>query len=472
MPVKSRFIQAVTVFYQVKNIIGKVKKRQIMKYEEAITYIEKCNLFGSIPGLDSIRALTGKLGNPQDELKFIHVAGTNGKGSVSAFIGTTLQLSGLKVGRYISPTIYTYRERFQINGRMMGKKELGEEMELIKEACDTLVMEGKPHPTSFEIETALAFHYFLKKQCDIVVLETGMGGSLDATNIIQNPLLCILTPISMDHMQYLGNTLTCIAENKCGIIKNGCTVVSAIQNEEARRVVEEVCVRERVRLVPADASLAEYICIEKKVSPSLEGQVFVFENKQYEISLLGKYQIENAVIAIKALQELAAMGYGTITDENIKKGLLATQWKGRFSVVADKPYFVVDGAHNVAAAKKLVQSIRFYFTNCKIVYIMGMFRDKEYEKVIQITAPLAEQIITVATPGNPRALPAVELAHAVRKVNPNVTCADSLEEAVEMSYLFADKDSVIIGFGSLSFLGDLMNIVENNRAVRSDTHGK
>lgn len=443
-----------------------------MRYEDAITYIEECNLLGSVPGLDSIRNLTGALGNPQDGLKFIHVAGTNGKGSVSSFIGTVLQCSGYRVGRYISPTIYTYRERFQVNGRMIGKKELGEEMAIIKEACDALVMEGKPHPTSFEIETALAFHYFLKKQCDMVVLETGMGGTLDATNIIENPLLCVLTSISMDHMQYLGETLTDIAGNKCGIIKEGCTVVSSLQDEEAELVIKKVCEEKEAKLIFADASLAEYISLGKKGSPSLEKQAFIFEGKQYEISLLGKYQIENAVIAIKALEELHAMGYEKITDAKVKKGLYDTEWKGRFTLLANKPYFVVDGAHNVAAAKKLVRSMQFYFTNRKIVYIMGMFRDKEYEKVIQITAPLASQIITVATPGNPRALPAVELAHAVSKVNPHVTSADSLEEAVEMSYLFADKESVIIGFGSLSFLGELMNIVENNRTVRSDTHGK
>ena len=443
-----------------------------MRYEDAITYIEECNLLGSVPGLDSIRNLTGALGNPQGGLKFIHVAGTNGKGSVSSFIGTVLQCSGYRVGRYISPTIYTYRERFQVNGRMIGKKELGEEMAIIKEACDALVLDGKPHPTSFEIETALAFHYFLKKQCDMVVLETGMGGTLDATNIIENPLLCVLTSISMDHMQYLGETLTDIAGNKCGIIKEECTVVSTLQDEEAELVINKVCEEKEAKLIFADASLAEYISLGKKGSPSLEKQAFIFEGKQYEISLLGKYQIENAVIAIKALEELHAMGYEKITDAKVKKGLYDTEWKGRFTLLARKPYFVVDGAHNVAAAKKLVRSMQFYFTNRKIVYIMGMFRDKEYEKVIQITAPLASQIITVATPGNPRALPAVELAHAVSKVNPHVTSADSLEEAVEMSYLFADKESVIIGFGSLSFLGELMNIVENNRTVRSDTHGK
>ena len=154
------------------------------------------------------------------------------------------------------------------------------------------------------------------------------------------------------------------------------------------------------------------------------------------------------------------------------KGLQTTVWKGRFSVIAKKPYFIVDGAHNVAAAEKLAESIRFHFTNRKIVYIMGMFRDKEYEKVIRITAPLASQIITVAAPGNPRALPALDLAVAVRDVNPHVTNADSLEEAIEMAYLFADKDAVIIAFGSLAFLGQLMTIVEGNQTVRSDTHGK
>jgi len=450
----------------------KVKERQIMKYEDAISFIEECNLLGSIPGLDSIRNLTAAIGNPQDELTCIHVAGTNGKGSVSSFVATILQNCGYRVGRYISPTIYTYRERFQINGRMIGKKELGEEMERLKTACETLVSEGKPHPTSFEIETALAFHYFHKKQCDMVVLETGMGGTLDATNIIANPLLCVLTSISMDHMHFLGGTLSEIAMHKCGIIKEGSRVVSVTQPAEAEAVVEKVCREKNATLVFADASQAEYIPLQKNGKTSLEKQAFVLEGERYEISLLGKYQVENAVTAIKALQELQKAGYTKITDDKMKKGLFATQWKGRFSLIATKPYFVVDGAHNVAAAKKLTQSIRFYFTNRKIVYIMGMFRDKEYEKVIQLTAPLASQIITVATPGNPRALPAVELAQAVRDVNPNVTCADSLEEAVEMSYLFADKESVIIGFGSLSFLGDLMNIVENNRTVRSDTHGK
>lgn len=437
-----------------------------MKYEEAMEYIEECNALGSVPGLESIKRLTGMLDNPQEKLTFIHVAGTNGKGSVSSFIAGGLKTAGYKVGRYISPTIFTYRERFQINDRMISKKELGELMEHVKEACDRIVAEGHPHPTSFEIETALSFLYFVKKECDVVVLETGMGGRLDATNIIPSPKLCILTSISMDHMQFLGDTLADIAVEKCGIIKMGTTVISTKQSEEAMEAAAKTCEERNAELIVADSSQVT------KVKQGLEKQFFIYDGVKYEISLSGTYQIENAVLAVRALKWLSKNGFEKVNETKIVKGLQGTVWKGRFSVISKKPYFIVDGAHNVAAAEKLAESIRFYFTNRRIVYIMGMFRDKEYEKVIRITAPLASQVITVAAPGNPRALPALDLAVAVREVNPHVTSADSLEEAVEMSYLFADKDSVIIAFGSLAFLGQLMTIVEGNQTVRSDTHGK
>ena len=437
-----------------------------MKYEEAMEYIEECNTLGSVLGLESMERLMKTLQNPQNELTFIHVAGTNGKGSVSSFVASVLKHAGYKVGRYISPTIFTYRERFQINDKMISKKELGELMEQVKEACECIVAEGYPHPTSFEIETALSFLYFIKKECDVVVLETGMGGRLDATNIIPIPKLCVLTSISMDHMQFLGDTLAKIATEKCGIIKEGTTVISTRQSEEAMNVVEQTCTLKNAELIVAEPAKVT------KVKQGLDKQSFSYDGVKYEISLSGSYQIENAVLAVEVVKWLSQNGFEKITEKKMEKGLQTTVWKGRFGVIAKKPYFIVDGAHNVAAAEKLAESIRFYFTNRKIVYIMGMFRDKEYEKVIRITAPLATQIITVAAPGNPRALPALELAEAVREVNPNVTGADSLEEAVEMSYLFADKDSVIIAFGSLAFLGQLITIVEGNQTVRSDTHGK
>ncbi len=437
-----------------------------MKYEEAMEYIEKCNAFGSVLGLDSIGRLVDALGNPQEKLRFIHVAGTNGKGSVSSFMANALKEAGYLVGRYISPTIFTYRERFEANGRMISKKLLGELMEPVKAACESITKQGYPHPTSFEVETALAFLFFVEKKCDVVVLETGMGGRLDATNIIPAPVLCVLTSISMDHMQFLGDTLSKIAEEKCGIIKENTFVCSAMQKEEAMEVIKKTCSDRNAGLLTADVTDV------KKVKQGLEKQSFYLDGISFEISLGGCFQIENAVLAIRALQWLSQNGFDALSTSKIREGLKKTIWKGRFSVIAKKPYFIVDGAHNVAAAQKLEESIRFYFTNKKIIYIMGMFRDKEYEKVIELTAPHASWIITVATPGNPRALSSLELAEAVQKVNPHVTNADSLEEAVEMSYLFADKDAVIIAFGSLSFLGELIRIVEENRTVRSDTHGQ
>ena len=363
-----------------------------MKYEEAMEYIEECNTLGSVLGLDSMKRLTEALNNPQNELTFIHVAGTNGKGSVSSFIASGLKNAGYRVGRYISPTIFTYRERFQINDKMISKKELGELVEQVKEACERIVAEGYPHPTSFEIETALSFLYFVKKECDVVVLETGMGGRLDATNIIPAPKLCVLTSISMDHMQVLGNSLTKIATEKCGIIKEGTTVISAKQSEEVMNVVDKTCALKNTALVVADSSKVT------KIKQGLDKQSFSYEGIKYEIPLSGSYQIENAVLAVEVVKWLSQNGFEKITEQKIAKGLQTTVWKGRFSVISKKPYFIVDGAHNVAAAEKLVESIRFYFTNRKIVYIMGMFRDKEYEKVIRITAPLASQIITVAAP--------------------------------------------------------------------------
>ena len=431
-----------------------------MKYEEAYSFIEECNILGSALGLTSIKELTNELGNPQDSLKFVHIAGTNGKGSVLAYLSSILHMEGKKVGRYISPTIFTYRERFQINGRMISKKDFGFYLERVKEACERMVARGFNHPTSFEIETALAFLYFKEKECEIVVLETGMGGTLDATNIVKTTVVSVLASISMDHMQFLGNSLAKIAQEKCGIIKENIPVVTMQQAPEVMEIIENICKQKNAPLIVADSSSLK----QKKYG--LLKQSFSYEGEKYEIKIAGLCQFENALLAIKAAQTLG------VSLKSIKKGLAGAEWKGRFSVIGKNPYFIADGAHNEDAAKKLMESMHFYFTNRRIIYIMGMFKDKEYEKVIELTAPAADQIITVAAPHNPRALPAYELAQAVSAVNPHVTAADSLEEAVEMSYLFAEKDSVILAFGSLSYLGELMTIVEKGSAVRSDTHGK
>lgn len=425
-----------------------------MKYQEAVEYIESLSKYGIKPGLSTITELCKRLGNPQDDLQFVHIAGSNGKGSTLAFVSSILKCAGYKVGRYISPTIFEYRERIQIGERPITQKKLCELTEHLKSICEEMVADGFQHPTPFEFETAMAFLYFKEMAADIVVLETGMGGRGDATNLITTTKVAVLASISMDHMQYLGDTLEKIAGEKAGIIKEGCAVVSQVQEEEAAGVIVKECREKGAALTFVQPERL------KKIRSSLSGQRFHYGRyKDLQIQLLGTYQIENAMLAVEVAEALIKSDF-VIPKEAVYTGLKEAKWQGRFSVIGKRPYFVVDGAHNEDAAKKLAESIAFYFTNKRIIYIMGILRDKEYEKIIALTAKYADQIITVKTPNNPRAMDSYELAGEVAKVHPSVTAASSLEEAVELAYLLAGKEDVIISFGSLSYLGEMIKLVE------------
>lgn len=431
-----------------------------MNDREVMEYLEQAGSAGSVFGINNIRNLCEELGNPQESLQFVHIAGTNGKGSTLAFVSTVLKVAGYKVGRYISPTIKDYRERIQINGRMISKASLRNCTEQIKDAIERMEKKGKERPTLFEIETAMAFLYFKEKQCDIVILEAGLGGLLDATNIIENTLVAGIASISRDHMAILGNSLEKIAEQKAGIIKAGCTVVSMVQEQNVMNVITQKAGEYQCPLVVADAALASGI------RHGIEKQKFSYKEwKNLEISLVGQYQIKNAVLAIEILQALSEKGFAW-KEEQLRKGLKETEWLGRFTVIDKKPYFIIDGAHNEDGARELAKSVKFYFTNKRIIYIMGILKDKEYEKVVKETCPLADAIITVTSPNNPRALSAYELASVVKEYHDNVTAVDSIEEAVEMSSLMADKDSVILAFGSLSYLGKLIEVVESRKGKR------
>ncbi|MBQ7918892.1 MAG: bifunctional folylpolyglutamate synthase/dihydrofolate synthase [Lachnospiraceae bacterium] len=426
-----------------------------MKYQEAVEYIEDLSKYGIKPGLDTIKELCRRVGNPQDDLQFVHIAGSNGKGSTLAFVSTILKCAGYKVGRYISPTIFEYRERIQVGERPISRKRLCELTEQLKAVCEEMVADGFHHPTPFEFETAMAFLYFKEMVVDIVVLETGMGGRGDATNLITTTKVAVLASISMDHMQYLGDTLEKIAWEKAGIIKEGCLVVSQRQEAAAAGMIQRECEEKRAELTFVEPEKL------KKVRSSLSGQKFNYgKYKDLQILLLGTYQIENAMLAVEVAEALGRCGF-VIAEDALYKGLKETKWLGRFSVISKKPYFIVDGAHNEDGAKKLAESIAFYFTNKRIIYIMGILRDKEYEKIIELTAKYADQIITVKTPSNSRAMDSYELASEVAKVHPSVTAAASLEEAVELAYLLAGKDDVILSFGSLSYLGAMIKLVEN-----------
>lgn len=433
-----------------------------MKYREALDYLESIQNYGIVPGLDSIARLCGRLGNPQDRLQFVHIAGTNGKGSTLAYLSTVLRCAGYRVGRYSSPAVLEYREIIQVNGRNITQKAFAEGVEIISNICYEIMEEGFPHPTPFEVETALAFWYFDRTGCDIVVMETGMGGLYDATNLIQTTVVAVLASISMDHMKFLGNSLSDIAGHKVGILKEGCDAVSMEQEPEAMEVVRRVAKEKHCRLHVTDRSCIVNV---RRGGRNVERQRFDYKPaegpalKDLELCLGGVFQTDNALLALETLRVLQEKGY-VIKEEALRRGFRETAWPGRFSVICKKPLFVVDGAHNEDAARKLAQSVEMYFTNRRIIYIMGMLRDKEYEKVINLTQGYADQIITVTPPENPRAMSAYDLAQEIARVHPRVTAVDSLEEAVELARLLAAPEDVILAFGSLSYLGRLIKLAE------------
>lgn len=447
------------------------KNNRQMTYQEVMDYVRELEGYGVRPGLENMENLMEKLGNPQDGLSFIHIAGTNGKGSVAAFLSEILYQAGYRTGRYVSPVIFEYREEIQVGKRPISKKELCRKMTVMREICQKLTQEGKPHPTAFEVKTAMALWHFREQGCQIVVLEAGLGGLLDATNIITNTKVAVFTSISLDHMRVLGKTLREIARQKAGIMKQGAVAVAFKGEMQAVEVLQEKANALQIPLVlvePGDAC---------KIKRGLDKQSFSCgEYQNLTITLAGVYQIENAMVALRAVKELGKAGF-PVGDEAIYQGFLKASWPGRFQVLSRRPYFIADGAHNRDAARRLAQSIEFYFTNRRIVYIIGMLRDKEQDEVLRTTCPLAAQVLTVPTRGE-RGCSSYELACTAERYHKNVTATDSVEEAVELAYLLADESAVIIAFGSLSYLGELIRIVEKGlrdkkgSGVGRELHGK
>lgn len=424
-----------------------------MNYKEARVYLDEVSKYGSVLDLESMRELLRRLGDPQNELKFIHISGTNGKGSVLAYLSTILSGAGYRTGRYISPTLFSYRERIQVDGEYIEKESLACHVTAIAAAAEDMQKAGLPSPTVFEIETALAFLYFKEKRCDIVTLEVGCGGLLDATNVITTTLMEVIASISMDHTDLLGDTLAKIAAQKAGIIKPDTMVVSAQQKSEAAQVIEDTCKEQHCTLQMVDESKIS------NVHYGAEGQTFSYKTwENVAISLAGSYQIKNAALALEGVEALRKLGYA-LSDQQVREGLLHTAWRGRFTTLRRDPTVIIDGAHNPAAALELKESLERYFPGKTLYFVMGMFKDKDYAQVIDLTAPLARHIITVETPGNPRAMPARELAEAVGKVNPSVEWADSVAHGVEKALAMAGKEDAVIVFGSLSFLGEAADAV-------------
>ncbi len=423
-----------------------------MNYKEALEYIEKLNIRGIKPGLSEVEKLDKIVGSPSESLSFVHVAGTNAKGSVSTYITSILAASGYKVGTFMSPAVFDEREIISINGKPISKPKFAHYVTKIGEA---IINEPDLQPTVFEFQTVLAYLCFKGEGCDIAVVECGMGGEGDATNIIKNTKVCVFTPIDMDHSAFLGDTVEKIAAQKSGIMKKGSICVSARQLSEVCTVLDNRNEREGlsgVTYVDKDAV--------SKVKLYTSKSTFTYKHhKDVCITLLGRNQIENAALAMEACDALLTLGYDKIKESSVKKGLEKAFLPGRFNIIAQKPYVVLDGGHNPAAAKCLCDNIDTYFADKKIIFILSMLKDKDYDKVVKMTCERACHVITVTGPNKARALSALELSKSVMEVNNITTAADSIHEAVEMAYLLSDKDTVVIAWGSFTHLNEVKECV-------------
>ncbi len=414
-------------------------------YEEALAFIHGALKLGSKLGLANIKTLLDKLGNPEARLRFIHVAGTNGKGTVTVSLAAILKAAGYKTGAYTSPFVYRFNERIQIDGKPVSDTLLAKKTWQVHRACKAMVEEGMAHPTEFEIVTAVAFLCYAEAGCDFVALEVGLGGRLDATNVIKNPICTAICRIGYDHMEYLGSTLSEIADEKCGILKEGVpAVVYCEQPEEAMEVI-----RERCRQKNAALRLSERPEI---TAYSYRGSTFCaagYEN--LFLPLAGAHMVQNVSVTLEIVEVLREVGI-PIPDSAVREGLQNVRHRGRLETISENPLFLLDGAHNADGIEALCDTIHRLFAGKKLVFITGMLADKEYEKAMEKTAGLAESVITVPVP-SPRTLSAEALCEAAMPYHRKVYAAKTIEEAVQRAY--EETPDVILAFGSLYMLGDV-----------------
>lgn len=408
-------------------------------------YLDSLNKLGSVPGLDSIRELLHRLGNPQNKVKCIHIAGTNGKGSVGAFITEILITAGYKVGRYASPAVVESLEIIKLNNTNISEEVFEKIISEIAVVCNKMVEDGLPHPTRFEVETAAAYVFFAEENCDFSVVECGMGGLLDATNVVENVACSVITSISIDHTGFLGETIEEIATQKAGIIKVGVPVIMAKGVDSVVDVISKT----------ADEKEAELYMVSETSNLRFNKENIVFDYKGYnniEIGLLGVYQPQNAVVALECIEILRKNGY-EVSDDVIYAGFKNTGWFGRFSMLGKSPDFIVDGAHNPDGAKALLDCIKTYYPEGNLTFVVGFFADKDYKGILELCMPYCGRIFTIETPDNPRALSSKALAEFIKNnYDVVVSSCDKIEEAVQLAINNTDESGAVIVFGSLSHL--------------------
>lgn len=424
-----------------------------MNYQEALNYINESHKFGIRLGLDNMRNLLELLGNPQDKLNVIHVAGTNGKGSTCSFITSILKESGYKVGLYTSPFLETFTERIKINGENIPEEDVARIVTLIKEKIE----QGDIYPTEFEIVTAMAFYYYCEQDVDFVALEVGLGGRYDATNIIKTSDVSVITSISLDHVGILGDTVAKIAYEKGGIIKENGTAIVYDQSDEAKDVIKDICKEKNAKYIEVkfdDINIKQSDIYSQVYDCSIMGKKY----EDLEIKLIGDHQVNNSILALSAIDFLKETKGLNITEEDIRKGLTNTKWPGRIEKIMEKPIFIIDGAHNEDGARSLAKAIDKNFNGKKATLLIGMLEDKDIDGVLEILMPYFNKVITT-TPDNPRAIDSEKLKDKISKYVDNIVSKPSIEEAVEYTLKNSSEDDIVISAGSLYMIGTVRTLV-------------
>ena len=415
-----------------------------MNATEAIEYIHSVCWKGSIPGLGRTQALLEKMGNPEKKLKFVHIAGTNGKGSTAAMTASILRKAGYRTGLYTSPYIYRFHERMQVDGLEITDEELSEITEYVKPLAESLT----ESPTEFELVCCIAFEYFVRKQCDIVVLEVGMGGAFDATNVIETPEVAVITNIGLDHTEVLGDTVEKIAETKSGIFKENGHAVVYRSTPSVEAVYEKVCAEKHVKLVKADF---DSLRLKKH---TLDGQIFdCGDRKDLVLPLLGDHQLHNASVVLSIVDTLKTIGWN-IHEQNIRDGMKDVKWPGRFDVVSHSPLFIIDGGHNPQCIEALVKNVEDYLHDRKVIALTGVLADKDYADMYVPIMPFVNQFVCI-TPPNPRKLESAELAKYLRTKGAHAVGSDSIMDGVKTALELAGSDGVVLCFGSLYSIGSI-----------------
>jgi len=417
-----------------------------MTVAQALDYIHSVCWKGMMPGLERIIELLEKMGNPHKELKYIHIAGTNGKGSTAAMTASILRKAGYCTGLYTSPFIYQFGERMQVNGEMISDEELIEITEYVKPLADSMA----ESPTEFELTTAIGFEFFKRRNCDIVVLEVGLGGLLDATNVIPCPEVAVITNIGLDHTDILGNTLEEIAFNKAGIIKENGHAVIYRGTPGVEAVFENTCWQKKTLLKKANFDGL------KLKSHDLFEQVFdCGDYKDIHLPLLGDHQLHNAAVVLAVAETLQEIGW-KFSKENIYDGIRDVSWPGRFDIVSRDPLFIIDGGHNPQCLEALVKNIQDYLADRRVIALTGVLADKDYGDMYKPVMPYIEQFVCV-TPPNPRRLMAEELAQHLQNAGATAVACPSVAEGVRKAIALAGSDGAVLCFGSLYTIGDIRN---------------